>query len=197
MKKISITLVLILMSVILNGASAQSWLDALKGVATEAIDQATGGKLTEKAIVGSWNYSSPGVRMGSSDTLSNLAGSAIETTVETKLATAYEKVGIRTGFCSISFSDDKSWSMPVKGHEISGTYAYDAATHAITLTTQKLGASFTGYAYIDGSNLELVFPVDRLVSFLTTIGSKISTLSSVSSMLEKYDDVYLGFQFAK
>lgn len=188
---------LLLSCAVLQRTSAQSWLDALKGVATEAIDQATGGKLTEVAIVGTWNYTSPGVRMGSSDALSNLAGSAVGSTVEAKLQTAYEKIGIKPGFCTITFTDQKGWSMPVKGHDVTGTYTYDASTHAITLTLDKLGASFTGYAYIDGGNLELVFPVDKLVSFVTALGSKISALSSVSTMLKKYDDVNLGFKFAK
>lgn len=197
MKKFFTLFAAFLFAAVLQPASAQSWLDALKGVATEAIDQVSGGKLTEMAIVGTWNYSSPGVRMGSSDALSNLAGSAVGSTVESKLATAYEKVGIKPGFCTITFNDQKGWSMPVKGHDVTGSYTYDASTHAITLTLDKLGASFTGYAYIDGSNLELVFPVDRLVSFVTALGSKISALQSVTGMLAKYDEVYLGFKFAK
>lgn len=197
MKQITIVLVLVVACLSAERATAQSWLDALKGVATEVIDEATGGKLTERAIVGAWNYASPGVRMGSSDMLSNLAGSAVESTIEQRLATVYEKIGIREGFCKITFTEQQSWSMPVKGHEVTGSYSYDPATHAITLTLTKLGTSFTGYAYIDGERLELVFPIDKLVSFVTALGSKISALSSVTTMLEKYDDVYLGFQFAK
>ena len=187
MKRLFSLLILGLSLLASERVSAQSWLDALKGVATEVIDEATGGKLTEMAIAGEWKYIAPGVRMGS----------AMESTIETKLATAYEKVGIRPDFCQITFTKEDTWSMPVKGHEVTGTYSYDPATHAITLTLAKLGASFTGYAYIDGTNLELVFPVNKLVEFVTALGSKISSLSSVSKMLEKYDDVYLGFQFAK
>lgn len=197
MKRLFSLLILGLSLLTVERVSAQSWLDALKGVATEVIDEATGGKLTEMAIAGEWNYKAPGVRMGSSDMLSNLAGSAMETTIETKLASAYEKVGILPDFCKITFTKEDTWSMPIKGHEVTGTYTYDPATHAITLTLAKLGASFTGYAYIDGANLELVFPVNKLIDFVTALGSRISSLSSVSKMLEKYDDVYLGFQFAK
>ncbi len=180
-----------------TAASAQGWLDAVKKVATDAVDKVTGGKLTEAAIVGTWNYSAPGVKMGSSDVLANVGGTVMESTVSSKLSTAYEKVGIRPGFCTITFGEDKSFKMPVKGHEVSGTYAYDPSTHAITLTVNKIKMNFTGYAYISGTDLQLVFPVDKLVSFVSAIGSKISALSSVSTMLQKYDDVYLGFQFAK
>ena len=43
-------------------AQAQNWLNALKSAATSAIDKVTGGALTEKASIGTWNYSQPGGR---------------------------------------------------------------------------------------------------------------------------------------
>ena len=178
-------------------ASAQNWADALKGAVSSAIDNATGGKPTEAAIRGTWNYAAPGVKMSSDDALANMGGSVIESTVAGKLTTAYEKVGIRPGFCSITFNDDKSFSMPIKGHEVTGTYEYDASTHAVTLHVGRLGTAFTGYAYISGTDLQLVFPVDKLVSFVTAIGSKVSSLSGAVSLLEKYDSVYIGFEFSK
>lgn len=82
-----------------SAASAQGWLDAMKRVATDAIDQATGGKLTEKAIVGTWNYSAPGVKINSSDMLANVGGTVMESTVSEKLKGIYEKVGIVPGAC--------------------------------------------------------------------------------------------------
>lgn len=181
----------------LSGASAQSWLDAVKRVATDAVDQATGGKLTEKALVGTWNYSAPGVKLNSSDTLADVGGSVMEGTVSEKLKSIYEKAGIVAGACSITFGDDDTFSMPVKGHELTGTYEFDPSTHAITLQTGKLKTSFTGYAYVSGGNLQLVFPVDKLMSFVTAVGSKVSSLSTLSSLLQKYDNVNLGFEFSK
>ena len=53
MKRLFITLIALFT---LTTAQAQ-WLDALKKVATEAIDQATDGKLTQLAVIGSWSYS--------------------------------------------------------------------------------------------------------------------------------------------
>ncbi|WP_297605642.1 DUF4923 family protein [uncultured Alistipes sp.] len=180
-----------------SAASAQGWLDAMKRVATDAIDQATGGKLTEKAIVGTWNYSAPGVKMNSSDMLANVGGTVMESTVSEKLKGIYEKVGIVPGACTITFADDDTFSMPVKGRAVTGTYEFDPSTHAITLHVGKLKTAVTGYAYISGGNLQLVFPVDKLVSFVTAVGSKISSLSSLSTLLQKYDDVNLGFEFSK
>lgn len=179
-------------------ADAQAWLDAVKKVATEAADKATGGQLTAKAIVGTWNYSAPAARLDGDNALSSLSGSLVGSTLSSKMATAFEKVGIREGFCTITFNDDGSFAMPVKGKSVSGTYEFDPATHAITLHVGKSGiGSFGGYAYISGSNLQIVFATEKLMSFLTQFGSKITALSSVTALLEKYDSAYLGFEFKK
>lgn len=179
-------------------ASAQGWLDAVKKVATEAADKATGGQLTAKAIIGTWNYSAPAARLDGDSTLSSLSGSLVGSTLSTKMATAFEKVGIREGFCSITFNDGGTFAMPVKGKSISGTYEFDPSTHAITLHIGKSSlGSFGGYAYISGSDLQIVFPTDKLMTLLTNFGSKISALSSVTALLEKYDNAYLGFEFEK
>lgn len=178
------------------GAEAQNWLDAAKKVATDVLDSATGGKLTEVAIIGTWNYKSPASRLDGGDILSSAGGALVGSTVNSKLTSIFEKVGVREGFCSITFNSDGTFVMPVKSKKLEGTYEFNPSTHAITLNTGKLG-SFTGYAYINGTELEIVFPVNKLVDFMKTLGSKVSALSSVTSMLDKFENANLGFAFSK
>ena len=175
---------------------AQSWLDAVKKVATDAIDSATGGQLTAMAIVGTWNYKAPATRLEGGDILSSAGGALAGSTINAKLQPIFEKVGIKEGVCSITLTQDGSFSMPLKSKTISGTYEFDPSTHAITLTIGKLG-SFSGYAYISGTNLEIVFPVNKLVSFVKAVGAKVSSLSTISAMLDKVEDAYMGFAFAR
>lgn len=181
-------------------ASAQSWLDAAKKAATAAADKATGGQVTALALVGTWNYSGPGVKFESDDILSEVGGAALETTVTSKLATAYQMVGIKKGACSFVFNKDESFSAKMGARELTGTYEFDASTHIITLHFAKgtinLG-SVPGHAYISGTELQLVFPVTKLVDMMTAMGSKVSSLSTVTTLLEKYKNVYLGFEFGK
>ena len=69
---------LLILAVLLIGCStlqAQDWKDALSKAATSAADKVTGGKLTQMAITGRWEYSGPGVKFESDDTLSELGGS--------------------------------------------------------------------------------------------------------------------------
>ena len=65
--------------------SAQGWLDALKGAATEIVDEVTGGKATQALLPGKWSYSSPAVRLTSSDMLASTLSSGVSQTMEAKL----------------------------------------------------------------------------------------------------------------
>lgn len=194
-------LLLLLLSAYTTGnAAAQDWKELLTKIATEAADRLTDGKLTEKALVGTWNYTQPGVRFEGEDMLSGVAGTAMESTVAKRLETAYNHAGIREGSCVFTFNDDETFRATVGKYELSGTYAFDASTHVVTLRFAKgkidLG-TMEGHVYIDGRALQLVFPVTKLVNMVSTLGSKISSLSTVTALLDKYKNIYVGFAFQK
>ena len=182
-------------------AAAQDWTDILKKAATTAADKLTGGKLTAAALIGTWNYTAPAAKFESDNLVSELGGTAMESTVTGYLEKGYTMVGIQPGAASFTFNDDKTFSANLgKAKDLSGTYEFDPSTHEITLRFNKtkfnLG-SLTGHVYISGSELQLVFPVTKLVDMVTAIGSKISSLQTVASLLEKYKEVYVVFAFAK
>ena len=167
------------MTLTATSAQAQNWLDALKGVATTAIDKVTGGQLTANTLYGTWSYNQPGIKLSSStNTLSDLTASAATSTLQSKMAKYYEKVGIKAG----------------------GTFTFDAASNQLTLQYNtgllKLGA-INAYAYMNGGNLQILFPMDKLLTLLTALGSTNSSLSTVTSLLKSYDSVKIGFEFSK
>ena len=61
----------------------------------------------------------------------------------------------------------------------------------------KLLGSMSAKAYIDGSKLQLVFPVNKLLQLIKSVGSNISYLQTIIKMLENYESVYLGFGFER
>ena len=198
MKKIMILMVAFMLGA--AAAEAQSLGDALKGIASSVADKVTGGKLTEKALQGNWNYTGPGVKLASDNLLAEAGGAAAAGTIKSKLETAYKKVGIREGACNFNFAEDKTFTATMGSRTLSGTYEFDPSTHAVTLhfAAGKLNlGTVGGYAYISGTNLDLVFPVDKLVGIITALGSKISSLSTLTSLLKNYDSVMIGFEFSK
>ena len=178
-------------------ADAQGWLDALKKVATEAVDKATDGALTQIALVGDWAYSAPAVKLDGEDTLTSLSGSALSATLGTKLESAFSKVGIVKGSCSVTFNSDGTFTMPIKNRNISGTYTYNSEDHSFTMSIGQKKMEIKGFAYISGTNLQLVFQINKLTDFLVTIGSNVSSLATVTNLIKQYENIYLGFEFGK
>ena len=208
MKKILLTLCLIL------GATLSVDAQGLKGllnVAKDVADEVTDGKAselldkvtgvaTELLIVGTWDYTQPAMTFEGGDLLSSVAGEALSAKLSTKLESAYSAVGITPGACSFTFNDDDTFSAVLGKRTLSGTYSYDTETFAITLNFDskliKLG-TMTGYAYINASGLDLVFDCTRLVKMLSTLGSKLSALSSITALVGNYDKAYIGFGLTK
>lgn len=195
------TLLIFTASLLLAGpAGAQDWKEALKKAATTVADKATDGKLTQYALAGEWNYTGPGVQFESSDLAASVGSAALETTLCGHLEKAYAFAGIEPGACSFAFDKEGAFTAAFGTRNLSGTYEFDASKHLITLHFAKgkydLGA-VPGHAYVSGDKLQLVFPVTKLVGIVTTLGSKVSSLATVTKLLKKYENVYLGFEFGK
>lgn len=195
MRRIFITLIALFT---ISTVNAQGWLDALKKVATEAVDKATDGALTKIAIVGSWSYSAPAVKLDGEDTLTSLSGSALSATLGSKMESIFAKVGIVEGACSVTFNEDGTFTMPIKSRNISGTYTYNNEDHSLTMTLgQEKKVEVKGFAYISGANLQLVFQINKLTDFLVNVGSSVSSLSTITNLIKQYENIYLGFEFAR
>lgn len=197
MKKI---LILAMCLVACHTLSAQSWMDALKKAATEAADKATGGKVTEMALVGNWSYSGPAVRMNSDNTIAQIGSSALMGTVEGKLKSAYQLVGIKPGTCRFTFDNAGKFSALMGSRTLKGSYTFDTGSHALTLRFDSIIgqlASLTGHAYLSGSDMQMVFPSEKLLQLITALGEKVPTLSTATKALAGYKDVALGFKFSK
>ena len=193
-------IVAFIFSVGMGSAQAQNWLNTLKSVATTAIDKVTGGEFTAKSIVGTWGYVQPGVKLSSKDTLSELAGSAATTTIQSKMVTYYEMVGIKPGACGFEIKEDGTFSSTFGKRTLTGKYTFDAKSNLLSLTYDGalagLGA-IPAYAYMNGKNLQIVFPIDKLMGVLTSLGSNINSLSTITEIIKKYDSVKIGFEFSK
>ena len=172
---------------------AQDWQSILKGAITNVADEATGGKLTAMALVATWDYNKPGVRMEGSNALATLAASTTTASIE------------ESGACSVTFASDSTFSMKAGSHTLSGTYTYNAESHAIAMTVtneaQRALGTMEGYAYLDGSNMQLLFSANKVLELVQQVGDQVSSLSSLLATLKtlasNVENLYLGFEFTK
>ena len=127
-------------------------------------------------------------------------GTLATQTIEPKLQSAYDFVGIKAGSCSYSFKADNTFTMVVGKRTLTGTYTYTAEDNKLVMefntTLLKLG-TMTGYAFITADGLDIVHDCQRLFDFLKALGTKTSLLSGVSKVVENYDGMMIGFSLKK
>ena len=176
---------------------AQNWQELLKQTATSLGDRATEGKLTQYALPGSWSYTAPGVRFEGESAASDPGAALIASMVKEQLAKVYEKLGIQAGSSTVTFDNKGNFTVAVGEQKASGSYEYDAATHTISVrpSDEKLAKieAVAGRAYLSGSELQLLFPITRLLELAQSVSSQASSLEAVSTLLSSYKDLYIGF----
>lgn len=199
MKRILLLAALLVMT---GGAlRAQNWQELLKQTATSLGDRATEGKLTQYALPGSWSYTAPGVRFEGESAASDPGAALIASMVKEQLAKVYEKLGIQAGSSTVTFDNKGNFTVAVGEQKASGSYEYDAATHTISVrpSDEKLAKieAVAGRAYLSGSELQLLFPITRLLELAQSVSSQASSLEAVSTLLANYKDLYIGFAFER
>ena len=180
---------------------AQNWQELLKQTATSRGDRATEDKLTQYALPGSWSYTAPGVRVEGESAASDPGAALIASMVKEQLAKVYEKLGIQAGSSTVTFDNKGNFTVAVGEQKASGSYEYDAATHTISVrpSDEKLAKieAVAGRAYLSGSELQLLFPITRLLELAQSVSSQASSLEAVSTLLSSYKDLYIGFAFER
>ena len=70
------------------------------------------------------------------------------------------------------------------------------------MAAQLIGRNFfflreLSRSYLSGSQMQLVFPSEKLMELLSGIGAKIASLQPLTASLEKYKSIAIGFNFSK
>lgn len=196
MKRIVILAVMLALSV---SVQAQSLKDILGGLIGAVKENAT----TEQTIVGEWGYTKPAIALKSDNILAQAGSSLMVGTIEKKLATYYEKVGLKAGTAAITLAEDQQFTLTMGKRTLQGTYEFDSATNALTLnfttkTSVKIG-TIKGEAQLSGGNLKLLFAADKMLKIIKglSVVSNNSSVAAISKVAEQYDGMSLGMTFAK
>lgn len=156
-------------------------------------------KFTVDDLVGSWTYTGPAVSFASDNALKNIGGAAAATAVETKLEPYYKRLGFtRT---TLTVNQDHSFEMKMGVIQFKGTIEKtDDGNLKFNFSAlgRNLGA-VAAHATKSGNTLNITFDSTKMVKMLTTVSSKlnISTLKTLSSLLNAYDGIYMGYKMSK
>ena len=155
---------------------------------------------------GSYIYNGIAVSATSSEggILTNLAGTAVTSGIETKADEYLAKVGIKPGAMKWTFNaDEKTFAVSVGSISIPGTYKVGNGERTVTLTFGKSFQylSMTGTLESSSSGARMLFTSDKAVAFLkklaSTLGQSSSSIAGLASLANGYDNYRIGFKLAK
>lgn len=146
-----------------------------------------------------WKYSKPGCAFTSENLLAKAGGEIAASKIEEDLSKYYSKFGFSKSNTYFTFKTDGTFAAKIDGKAWSGTYTFDEKTHAIQLKGLLLSAS--GFATRTTNGISLLFEQKKLLTLVKTL-SKLNltgstTMSAVSSIVDNYDGVRIGFEMTK
>jgi hypothetical protein len=171
-------------------ASGNSTLSSLTGIISSKLIP------TEKQIIGTWAYQEPAVMFTSDNALKSAAGSVASASVEKKLQTYFSKVGIKKGNLTMTFDENKVFAIKKDTKSVrTGTYAIEGSTVTLTFKGKTKPCKIT--PQLDNGSLVMVMDATSLKNFMSGIASYVSSLSTVTTVLNAYDGMKVGIRLSK
>lgn len=136
--------------------------------------------------------------------LTNIAGTAVTGSMEAKCDEYLAKVGIKPGAMTVTFnSEDNTFVWKVGSISLPGTYKVGDGERTVTLTFGKTLQYFcmTGTLESASGGAKMLFNANKAVAFLKKLASKLgqsgSSLSSLTSLADGYDNFKIGFKLGR
>ncbi len=173
-----------------SATSGNSTLNALTGIISSKLIP------TSQQIIGTWTYQEPAVMFTSDNALKSAASSIATKSIETKLQSYLTKVGITKGNMSITFKENKTFTINRKGKTIrTGTYTMNNSEVVMTFKGKKTPCRVT--PQLDNGSLVIVMDATKLKTFMQNVGANISQLSTIVSLMKSMDGMKLGIRMSK
>lgn len=177
--------------------SSSTGSSIINGILNNVIGSAT--FLQADLCAHTWKYSKPGCAFTSENLLAKAGGEIAASKIEEDLSKYYSKFGFSKSNTYFTFKTDGTFAAKIDGKSWNGTYTFDEKTHAIQLKGLLLSAS--GFATRTANGISLLFEQKKLLTLVKTL-SKLNltgstTMSAVSSIVDNYDGVRIGFEMTK
>lgn len=198
--------VLALAAVVTVSANAQDLTSILGGLGNVLTNAAGAIYSAPVSLNGTYSYNGVAISATSSEggILTNLAGSAVTSGLESKADSYLAKVGIKPGAMTWTFNNsDNTFSVNVGSISIPGTYKVGDGEKTVTLTFGKSMQflCMTGSLESSMNGARMVFTVDKAMAFfkkvVAAIGQSNNSLGSIAKLADGYDNFRIGFKLSK
>lgn len=154
--------------------------------------------MVNRAISGTWKYNAPSVGVSGKNLLAGVAKPIAKSKLKKKLKKAFKKIGLDKMRPEFSFNADGTCAIGVMGTKLKGNYNYNPDTETISIKWH--GIPMNAKLRRDGKKkLHLTFDADKLLKLISLMGrfSDSSAIKALSTLLDNYDDVMVGFELKK
>lgn len=151
-----------------------------------------------RSISGQWTYSGPSVDVSGKNVLAGIGKPFAKGKLKGKLKNAYKKLGLNKVRPEFVFNEDGTCAIKLFGVSLNGTYNYSPSSDAITLKWH--GVPLNARLKRDGKKkLQLTFGADKLLKLFSFFSrfTDSSALKALSTLLDNYEDVMVGFELKK
>ena len=199
--------VLALAAVVAVSANAQSNLGGILGNLGNVLTNAAGAIYSGPvSLNGTYSYNGIAVSVTSSEggIISNLAGSAVTSGIESKADEYLAKIGVKPGAMTWTFNNtDNTFTLNVGGISIPGKYKVGDGEKTVTLT---FGKSFQfldmpGTLESTMSGARMTFTSAKAMAFFKKLAGALSQsssqISSIAKLADGYDNYRIGFKLSK
>lgn len=151
-------------------------------------------------LQGKWDYSSPAVSFESANVLQGLGGTAAATALEGQLEPYYTRLGFNHS--SLEVDSLNNFTLKLGAIQLKGKVEKSE--------DDKLVFNFNAFNRIPlgkvsanakkaGNMLNITFDATKLIHILNQVAGRVNigTLNTVTSLLNSYDGVYIGFKMRR
>ena len=159
----------------------------------------SGTTLTEKSLLGTWNYTSSDCVFESENLLAQAGGAVASKKLEEQLNTHLAKIGVKQGACSFTFNEDKTYTAIIGGRTITGNYTLDVKNKTLKMTYLAGLGSMTPKVVVKNGKLSLLFESDKLLGIVKKVAAigNSTTLKAMSALVSNNERMYIGNQHEK
>lgn len=183
-----------------SGNAASGTTSSVAGLLGNVLGTVLGnGSLTQKDMIGTWNYTGSDCVFESENLLLKAGGAVAASKIESEINTKLSSIGIKKGSCAFTFNGDNSFSANLGGKNISGTYTLDEKNKKVTFKTLLGLGSLSAHVAKSGSNVSLLFDSDKVLSLVQLAGglSGSSSIKALTDLAGQYDGMMIGLQLSK
>ena len=152
-------------------------------------------------LAGTWKSSGPAVSFQGDNFLKKAGGVAAATAIESKLDPYFSQYGLNGAVLTVDNSGN--FTLTVKKIKLQGTITETGEKGIFNFNFKALGKVSMGsvktYIQKTSNSMDVMFDATKMMTIMTTVAkvTNVKSLSALSSILNSYDGLCVGFKMSK